>query len=59
MSMKSYFLFEFRLDESMAEELLPLVTRMKVLHRMVETADIYGWSSESVLSFIDDLAGFN
>eukprot|EP01035_Chromulina_nebulosa_P018031 gene18031-23673_t len=49
-----YYEVALKLDGSLSSPLLPLIERLKIIERFVESAESKGWPIESVLSIVDD-----
>jgi len=49
-----YYEVALKLDGSLSGPLLPLIERLKIIERFVESAESKGWPIESVLSIVDD-----
>ena len=49
-----YYEVALRLDESLGDTLLPAMERLRVMDRLVENAEAKGWSTEAILSLIDE-----
>jgi hypothetical protein len=43
-----------RLDDGLAELLVPTIERLKVFEKIVETAEMKGWPEEAILSLLDE-----
>jgi hypothetical protein len=50
-----YYEVASRLDGSLAEVLLPIIERLRVIETIVSNAEAKGWSKEMVRSLIDDV----
>lgn len=49
-----YYEVASSLDESLSESLVPVVERLRVMDRLVENAEAKGWSTDAILSLIDE-----
>jgi len=49
-----YYEVALRLDQSLAEQLIPTIERMKVLDRLIQNAAVKGYTSEAILSLIEE-----
>lgn len=49
-----YYEVALQLDGSLTEVLLPAIERMKVLDRLVTSAESKGWPSEAILALIEE-----
>lgn len=49
-----YYEVAVRLDNSLAEQLIPAIERMKVLDRLIENAAAKGFPAEAILSLIEE-----
>lgn len=49
-----YYEVAVRLDGALGDILLPAIERLKVTEKLVENAELKGWSSEAILSLIEN-----